>query len=67
MKAYFIVFLSLLPTFAFSQNSKDNYSDVKDPGIYSFLTEVYKPVSDLKDLPASTEKKLEEYEKKIPE
>jgi hypothetical protein len=67
MKICLFFLLSFLPVFALSQTPKEDYSGVKNPGLYTFLTETYKPVSDLKNLPADTEKKLEDYEKKIPE
>lgn len=63
MKVYLIIFLSLLPILALSKNSKGDYSDVKNTGLYAFLTETYKPVSSFKDLPANTLAKLEEFEK----
>ena len=67
MKAYLILFLSFLPTPALPQGSKSNFSDLKNPGIYAFLTETYKPVSDFKILPANTLIELEEFERNAEE
>ncbi len=62
---YLVLFFIVFATFGFTHATEKNYSDIKNPGLYSFLTETYQPVSDLKELPADTEKKLEENEKKI--
>ena len=52
--------LAFFPSFIYCASLKDSYSDIKNTGLHAFLTEPFKPVTNMKRLPSDLILKLEQ-------